>query len=373
MLVFLSTNRKLGAKQDLQTSLCNQPMGPCAPLPSPSTRKTRAVAKERPKKSLKRQRATSPRLNENPYRTLVNPQSQKSAICKPRSRQLKQRPDVSNRYWCTICVDPHSYQKSDDWKKHMKEHETSFICGLTSAAVVEDGVMICAYCGAQNPDTPHLASHNDRACSTSSGRTAFKRRYEMVAHLKQQHGATDTKSLAERWRHMRPKKAWSCGFCIKYFSNLGEQLKHLDQNHFRMHQHVSLWDNTKVIQGLLLQPLVYEAWHNLMSTYGLRTSIFTWNNHRAQPLQNLLQTGPSKQHDPAFLAKTAYDYADDPEAYGFALPSVLPEPNQNEQHVQWNNGSTPMGFPGYSALENNDFDNSIIDRGLDYNLQYGLN
>ena len=140
-----------------------------------------------------------------------------------------------------------------------------------------------------------------------------------------------------------------------------------------MHQNISLWDNTKVIQGLLLQPLVYEAWHNLISTYGLGTSIFTWNNHRVQLLQNLLQTGPSEQHDPALLAKTAYDYADDPEAYGFALPSVLPEPNQNEQHDQWNNGSILMGFPGYSALENSDFDNSIIDRGLDYDIPYGLN
>ena len=219
----------------------------------------------------------------------------------------------------------------------MKEHETSFVCGLTGPTEVKSGIVVCVFCGATNPDAQHLESHNISACPAVPGRSpSFKRRYDMVAHLKQFHGASDAKGLAERWRHTLLKRAWSCGFCISPFACLAERLRHIDQEHFAKHHHISHWDRTKVIQGLLLQPQIDEAWSQLLMTYGLTSSTFSWNNKRADKLQVMLQKGPSSEFDAADLAKAAFDGADDPDTSALTWKPFTPEFYNSTFNTDWN-------------------------------------
>jgi len=90
-----------------------------------------------------------------------------SAIHEPRKPASRKRSDSGNRYWCTVCADPHSYQKSDDWKKHMKEHETTFICGLTEETEVREGIEVCVYCGVESLGKAHFEIHKTHTCRTA--------------------------------------------------------------------------------------------------------------------------------------------------------------------------------------------------------------
>lgn len=196
--------------------------------------------------------------------------------------------NADNHYWCTVCEEPNSYKDSGSWKKHEKEHETVFVCGLDNAA-------------------------ESRSASQSHASKPFtcKRRDIMVNHLNRSHGVLETqqgRDLADQWRHTLKKQAWSCGFCVALFSTFQDRLKHIDTEHFRRHQSIHEWDPNKVILGLLQQPKMEKIWKTKMASlpYLVHPEDLAWERATARDLRTTLELGPSDDHHANTLADTAY-------------------------------------------------------------------
>ena len=195
---------------------------------------------------------------------------------------------AGNHYWCTVCEEPNSYKDSGGWKKHEKEHETTFVCEMEEAAES----------GREGQD------HASRAFTS-------KRRDIMVNHLKKSHGiheAHQARNLAENWRHTAKKQAWACGFCGSLFLNFQDRLKHIDVEHFRSHQSIYEWDLNKVVLGLLQQPRMEKVWKKKLASLPpwMHLGHLVWNKAIAKDLQATLEKGPSDDHHATNLAEEAY-------------------------------------------------------------------
>lgn len=212
----------------------------------------------------------------------------------------------SHKYWCTVCSN-HSYQNSDDWKKHEKEHEIKYVCMLKGLFEPTKDGRRCILCGALNQADSHYLKHNTALCPEAADRPLFKRRYGMVAHLKEAHDVPSGGIIADKWRCKSSKESWSCGFCIQLFPSLQGRLKHIGTKHFEKGQSINDWDFTKVILGLLLQPEIQEAWQNLDP---FRPPETKWNKLGNEDLQYRLEMGLTDKETPQSLAKAAYDSAE---------------------------------------------------------------
>lgn len=131
----------------------------------------------------------------------------------------------------------------------------------------------------------------------------------MVKHLAKFHGVSDKSQgevISDKWKYTLAKKAWSCGFCIHTFSNFQDRLKHL-QGHFEQSQTLKDWDLTKVIQGLLLQPGLRDAWNAKLALLpaGERPEII-WKESSVKDLQYRLEIGPVGDDGADTLAEEAY-------------------------------------------------------------------
>lgn len=206
-------------------------------------------------------------------------------------------------HWCHEC-DKH-VNTCDGWKRHMKEHEISYPCmPMGSVEHTADGPK-CAFCSIENPDHDHLAGYQMSLCSTTKGAARKSRKSLMVDHLAL-HGVHDTAALdlADKWQCTRNRRAFACGFCVKGFRTLIEQLHHIDNEHFKNGQGKSEWDTNKVIKGLLRQPKVIRFWQKLLATdIPLLEDRFIWEPPAAETLQSRLGTGNESGAD---LALTAF-------------------------------------------------------------------
>ena len=203
---------------------------------------------------------------------------------------------IPRRYCCTVCPGLRAFQNAAEWKRHEKEHEVLYRCGLCSAT----------------------ESANEQVATRQEARVPSKiytcrRRGLMVDHLSRDHAKhdkTQARSMAESWRVNSGKQAWSCGFCARAFSAFADRLKHIDNEHFKMDHDVRNWDRTKVISGLLLQPGVKEAWENLVASKSPHDSWgLIWEEPGLSELQLLLEMGPSAGQSAASLAAAAYSAA----------------------------------------------------------------
>ena len=124
----------------------------------------------------------------------------------------------------------------------------------------------CCFCGAPN-DEAHLATHDVSKCYGQDAKS-YTRRVNLSKHIQDIHKTSETRAsaLAEAWGdyHKNKRKFFSCGLCICHFPTLKEQISHIDGKHWSQHQVLKEWDDNKVILGLLLQPGVREAWHQLL-------------------------------------------------------------------------------------------------------------
>ena len=199
-------------------------------------------------------------------------------------------------YSCTVCPGFRGFQNAAEWKRHEKEHEVLYRCGLCSATESENE-QVATRRGARVPSKIYTC----------------RRRGLMVDHLSRDHAKHDknqARSMAETWRVNSGKQAWSCGFCARLFSAFGDRLKHIDNEHFKMHHDVRDWDRRKVISGLLLQPGVKEAWEILVASKSLNDSAgLIWEEPALSELQLLLEMGPSAGQSAASLAAAAYSAA----------------------------------------------------------------
>ena len=196
-------------------------------------------------------------------------------------------------YSCTVCPGLRSFQNAAEWKRHEKEHEVLYRCGL---------------CSATESDNDQVVTHQE--ARVPSKVYTCRRRGLMVDHLSRDHARHDKaqgRSMAESWRVNSGKQAWSCGFCARWFSAFGDRLKHIDNEHFKRHHDIRDWDRSNVILGLLLQPGMKEAWENLVASKSLHnSSALIWENPALDELQLLLEMGPSTGQSAESLALTAY-------------------------------------------------------------------
>ena len=199
--------------------------------------------------------------------------------------------NVSRPYACTVCGSQRSYQNHSDWKKHEKEHEAKYICMLGSS-----------------PKAPQIINETTvthRACNFSC-----KRRDHMVTHLNRRHEiykVAQARNFADQWRRTTGKMFWSCGFCVRLFTDFVERLKHIGSEHYERNQTYAEWDTTKLIRGLLLQPGVQRAWDAILATGPVHHfEDFVWDRRTSEEIRYLLEMGPSPTQSAESLAMAAY-------------------------------------------------------------------
>ena len=197
----------------------------------------------------------------------------------------------SYTYWCTVCEHCRAFQTCDGWKRHMKEHETSYICMPYGPMEPTEIGPKCVFCGTPDPNEDHLATHNHALCvGKLITARSYSRRSHLLKHLRN-HGTHSPGALADKWRcTLLNKRFFSCGFCVSLFTAHSGLLNHLDLVHFRHSQDVSEWDCNKVIKGLLLSAEVEKHWRRIMSFYPLADSArITWDLSVVKDLQMRLE------------------------------------------------------------------------------------
>ena len=214
-------------------------------------------------------------------------------------------------YWCVnmFCDrhrDQYIYTTCDGWKRHMKEHETVWLCMPYGPFENAGTGVICALCGSMSPNKSHMAGHSIGDCGDRSDKLrGLSRRCNLEKHLLQSHAVSDnfSRSLANKWKTTLRKKHFACGFCVCIFSTVREQLNHIDTDHFKKGQHIADWNATNVIQGLLLSPKVASCfqWMILSDPYAKDRYLY-WDWHMVEDLQRRLEMAEDAAETLAFDA-----------------------------------------------------------------------
>lgn len=148
----------------------------------------------------------------------------------------------------------------------------------------------------------------------------------MVDHLAL-HRVFDTAAsdLADKWQCTRKRRAFACGFCVKPFSTLTEQLNHIDNEHFKHGQDKLEWNINTVIKGLLHQPRVKKPWQKLLASDApLLEDKFRWNSPAAEALQSKLEAGEEAGSSLALTAFGSSIYDSQPSIHHASPASTLP-------------------------------------------------
>lgn len=195
-----------------------------------------------------------------------------------------------NIYWCTSCET--SFKRKYDWKRHEDEfHERwrKYPCP-------------------------------EPGCNRSFwGSNSFNQ------HHKQCHGCTTCPHAEKIVKFLRKRKYWACGFCSALHPARERHVEHVAR-HFESGMTKGEWMHSRVVYGLLHQPLIHEAWDALVTSkqsgYGGRRPRFSWHpsrTGRAQgflekenpgQLQDLLEFFSGDEGDAQWIVSVAYDLAD---------------------------------------------------------------
>lgn len=217
--------------------------------------------------------------------------------------------------WCIdiFCKrSPPAFTTSDGWKRHMREHETEWLCMPDGPTEVTEAGLKCALCGLLDPSESHRTQHQIEQCNVFANKPRkYSRKKGLVKHLKD-HGLVDGSALADKWRLTTPKKYFSCGFCATIFFNHNDQLNHVDIHHFKNLQDISDWKPSKVIEGLLQSSHVSPFWRRLWPSDSHATIGLSWDKQALRNLQTRLEMGEESGEVLALatLAKSSYYQCD---------------------------------------------------------------
>ena len=233
-------------------------------------------------------------------------------------------------------------ESCDGWKRHMKEHETYFPCMPTGPVVdLGDGPR-CALCNEPRPCHNHLSAHHVSQCVSKAKHPTRKSRKALLVQHLAVHGVLDpmASALAEKWQCTRRRQVFSCGFCVRPFVSITDQLNHIDNEHFKIGQRKSSWDISTVIKGLLHQTKVQKYWKRLM-TSGLPYIEYHiyWESPGAEKLQCDLEAGDHSGADLALMAFMTGNYRDANSSHQLStavstnlLRQLLSEPLPKQSH-----------------------------------------
>lgn len=217
----------------------------------------------------------------------------------------------TNIYWCTSCET--SFKRKYDWKRHEDEfHERwrKYPCP-------------------------------EPGCNRSFwGSNSFNQ------HHKQCHGCKTCPHADKVVRFLRKRKYWACGFCSALHPARERHVEHVAR-HFESGMTKGDWMHSRVVYGLLHQPLIHEAWDALVVSkqpeYNGRRPQFSWHpsktgraqgfleNENPGQLQDLLEFFSGDEGEAQWIVSVAYDLAD------IVLTSApIPSPQYSQ---------TSLGFP----------------------------
>ena len=156
--------------------------------------------------------------------------------------------------WCTTREHLTVFTSHRGFAKHENEHDSSYVF-LPQGPIEETrwGPQ-CALCETTYPDKAHLQSHDILKYEGWVGKPITRSRKGNFEVLLKKHKASSEKIkiLPKKWRDVRKKKAYSCGFCISSFEKLPDRTSHIDREHYAKGEHIDDWNDTYVIKGLLL-------------------------------------------------------------------------------------------------------------------------
>ncbi|KAF7549395.1 hypothetical protein G7Z17_g6400 [Cylindrodendrum hubeiense] len=219
----------------------------------------------------------------------------------------------TNIYWCTSCET--SFKRKYDWKRHEDEfHERwrKYPCP-------------------------------EPGCNRSFwGSNSFNQ------HHKQCHGCKTCPHAEKVVKFLRKRKYWACGFCSALHPARERHVEHVAR-HFESGMTKGDWMHSRVVYGLLHQPLIHEAWDALVVSkqpeYNGRRPQFSWHpsktgraqgfleNENPGQLQDLLEFFSGDEGEAQWIVSVAYDLAD------IVLTSA-PIPSPQYSHASL----TPQGF-----------------------------
>lgn len=243
-----------------------------------------------------------------------------------REQSIDERTSISSisntpahSHWCTVCNEHKAIHTCDGWKRHMKEHETYYPC---------------LRCG--HP-------------STLGRDKKFTRKSNLVNHLQESHNVSEkpaANALADQWKRTEPKKAYGCGFCVKFLGTLQDQMNHIDNLHFKHSQDMTEWDHNNVISGLLAQPDVKVAWQKQLASNGLSIRECTWPCSVVADVQTMLEMC---QDSPDALAAEALKSTDQYRSLAEETQSTSTlDPMDQDMATDY---SFPMAQPQYQAAQ----------------------
>ncbi|KAH7126188.1 hypothetical protein EDB81DRAFT_846824 [Dactylonectria macrodidyma] len=219
----------------------------------------------------------------------------------------------TNIYWCTSCET--SFKRKYDWKRHEDEfHERwrKYPCP-------------------------------EPGCNRSFwGSNSFNQ------HHKQCHGCKTCPHAEKVVKFLRKRKYWACGFCSALHPARERHVEHVAR-HFESGMTKGDWMHSRVVYGLLHQPLIHEAWDALVvskqSEYNGRRPQFSWHpsktgraqgfleNENPGQLQDLLEFFSGDEGEAQWIVSVAYDLAD------IVLTSApIPSPQYSHTNL------SPQGF-----------------------------
>lgn len=195
-----------------------------------------------------------------------------------------------NVYWCTSCET--SFKRKYDWKRHEDEfHERwrKYPCP-------------------------------EPGCNRSFwGSNSFNQ------HHKQCHGCKTCPHAEKVVKFLRKRKYWACGFCSALHPARERHVEHVAR-HFESGLGKNDWMHSRVIYGLLHQPLIHTAWDTLVNekhtSFAGKRPQFSWHpskTGRAQgflekespgQLQDLLEFFSGDESEAQWIVSVAYDLAD---------------------------------------------------------------
>ncbi|KAM0425000.1 hypothetical protein ACHAPT_009801 [Fusarium lateritium] len=220
----------------------------------------------------------------------------------------------TNIYWCTSCET--SFKRKYDWKRHEDEfHERwrKYPCP-------------------------------EPGCNRSFwGSNSFNQ------HHKQCHGCKTCPHAEKVVKFLRKRKYWACGFCSALHPARERHVEHVAR-HFESGMTKGDWMHSRVVYGLLHQPLIHEAWDALVASkqaeYNGRRPQFSWHpsktgraqgfleNESPGQLQDLLEFFSGDDGEAQWIVSVAYDLAD------IVLTSA-PIPSPQYSHTSL----APQAFP----------------------------
>lgn len=162
--------------------------------------------------------------------------------------------------WCTTREHKTPFTTYRGFAKHENEHDTHYVFLPKGPVESTQWGQQCALCGEPDPSEEHLQYHGILKYAGLLGPPTIRSRKGNFEELLKRHKTSNEKikELLHKWRTVRKKKAYSCGFCITMFRTLSDRTSHIDREHYAQGKHVSDWNDTFVIKGLLLQQDVKE-------------------------------------------------------------------------------------------------------------------